>query len=137
MGGAECLAPSKRRRTTFCILLGRGLSSLGSAIVNIALPNISRSFAGNDAATVWVVNAYQLSATVCLLPASSMVESLGLKRIYAAGLTIFVLASLACAFAPTLPVLVGARLIQGSRSGWAFCRRRCPRTRGLSARHGQ
>lgn len=43
-----------------------------------------------------------------------MVESLGLKRIYAAGLTVFVLASLACAFAPTLPVLVGARLIQGA-----------------------
>ncbi|WFU74142.1 MFS transporter [Bradyrhizobium sp. CB2312] len=82
--------------------------------MNIALPNISRSFAGNDAATVWVVNAYQLSATVCLLPVSSMVESLGLKRIYAASLTIFVLASLACAFAPTLPVLVGARLIQGA-----------------------
>ncbi len=114
MGGAEVLTLSKRRRTMFCILLGLGLSSLGSAIVNIALPNISRSFAGNDAAAVWVVNAYQLSATVCLLPVSSIVESLGLKRTYAGGLTIFALASLACAFAPTLPVLVGARLIQGA-----------------------
>ncbi len=80
-----------------CILLGLGLSSLGSAIANIALPNISRSFASSDAATVWVVNAYQLSATVCLLPVASLAESLGLKRVYATGLAIFVLASLGCA----------------------------------------
>jgi DHA2 family multidrug resistance protein-like MFS transporter len=114
MHGVECLTASKRRWAMLCILLGLGLSSLGSAIVNIALPNISRSFASNDAATVWVVNAYQLSATVCLLPVASLAESLGLKRVYAAGLAIFVLASLGCAFAPTLPMLVSARLIQGA-----------------------
>jgi DHA2 family multidrug resistance protein-like MFS transporter len=128
MGGVECLTASKRRWTMLCILLGLGLSSLGSAIVNIALPNISRSFASSDAATVWVVNAYQLSATVCLLPVASLLESLGMKRTYAAGLAIFVLASLGCAFAPTLPMLVSARLIQGagaagiSVAGVAFVR---------------
>jgi MFS family permease len=47
----------------------------------------------SDAATVWVVNAYQLSATVCFLPVASLAESLGLKRVCAAGLAIFVLAS--------------------------------------------
>ncbi|WP_424626799.1 MFS transporter [Bradyrhizobium sp. SYSU BS000235] len=114
MNGVGCLTASKRRWAMFCILLGLGLSSLGSAITNIALPNISRSFASSDAATVWVVNAYQLSATVCLLPVASLAESLGLKRVYATGLAIFVLASLACAFAPTLPMLVSARLIQGA-----------------------
>ncbi|MBR1163657.1 MFS transporter [Bradyrhizobium elkanii] len=114
MDGVECLAASKRRWAMLCILLGLGLSSLGSAIVNIALPGISRSFASSEAATVWVVNAYQLSATVCLLPIASLAESLGLKRVYAAGLAIFVLASLGCAFAPTLPLLVSARLIQGA-----------------------
>ncbi|RXH24157.1 transporter [Bradyrhizobium nanningense] len=114
MGGSECLTASKRRWAMLCILLGLGLSSLGSAIVNIALPNISHSFASSEAATVWVVNAYQLSATVCLLPIASLVESLGLKRVYASGLAVFVLASLGCALAPTLPVLVSARLVQGA-----------------------
>ncbi|MBR0873252.1 MFS transporter [Bradyrhizobium tropiciagri] len=128
MDGVECVTASKRRWAMLCILLGLGLSSLGSAIVNIALPDISRSFASSDAATVWVVNAYQLSATVCLLPVASLVESLGLKRVYAAGLAIFVLASLGCAFAPTLPMLVSARLLQGvgaagvSVAGVAFVR---------------
>ncbi|SDJ66844.1 MFS transporter, DHA2 family, multidrug resistance protein [Bradyrhizobium sp. Rc2d] len=105
---------SQRRRAMLCILLGLGLSSLGSAIVNIALPSMSRSFASSGATTVWVVNAYQLSATVCLLPVASLAESLGLKRVYASSLAIFVLASLGCAFAPTLPMLVSARLIQGA-----------------------
>jgi MFS transporter, DHA2 family, multidrug resistance protein len=110
----DCLAVSKRRWVMLCILFGLGLSALGSAIVNIALPNISRSLGSSDAATVWVVNAYQLSATVCLLPISGLVETLGLKRIYVAGLVVFVLASLGCAFAPTLPALVSARLIHGA-----------------------
>lgn len=114
MDRVESLTATKRRWAMLCILLGLGLSSLGSAIANIALPNISRSFASSDAATVWVVNAYQLSAMVCLLPVASLAETLGLKRVYAAGLAIFVIASLGCAFAPTLPMLVIARLIQGA-----------------------
>lgn len=124
----ECLTAARRRWVMICILIGLGLSSLGSAIVNIALPNIARSFASSDAAAVWVVNAYQLSATICLLPIASLVGSLGLKRVYATGLAIFVLASLGCAFAPTLPMLVSARLIQGagaagvSVAGMAFVR---------------
>ncbi|MBR0821105.1 MFS transporter [Bradyrhizobium liaoningense] len=128
MGTVECLTAAQRRWVMICILIGLGLSSLGSAIVNIALPNISRSFASSDAAAVWVVNAYQLSATVCLLPIASLVGSLGLKRVYATGLVIFVLASFGCAFAPTLPMLVSARLIQGagaagvSVAGMAFVR---------------
>ncbi|MBN3759259.1 MFS transporter [Burkholderia sp. Ac-20365] len=113
MGGIESLTASRRCWAMFAILLGLGLTSLGSAIVNIALPNISRSFATSEAASVWVVNIYQLSATVCLLPVASLAESLGLKRLYTTGLGIFVLASVGCAFAPTLSILVGARLIQG------------------------
>ncbi len=141
MEDVECLTASKRRWTMLCVLLGLGLSSLGSAIANIALPNISSSFASSDAATVWVVNAYQLSAAVCLLPIASLAESLGLKRVYATGLAVFTLASIGCAFAPTLPVLVAARLIQGmgaagvSVAGVAFVRVIYPRSivsRGLA-----
>src|SRR5690606_6662234 len=117
MSEADNISPSRRNWIMLCIMLGLTLSSMGSAIVNIALPNISRFFGSSDAATVWVVNSYQLAATVCLLPVASLCETLGLKRVYATGLTLFVLASLACAAAPTLPVLVVARLIQGIGAG--------------------
>jgi DHA2 family multidrug resistance protein-like MFS transporter len=96
-----------------CILIGVVLSGLDSAIANIALPTIARELIASDAATIWVVNGYQLAAAVCLLPAASLGEILGAKRVYAFGLILFGAASLACAISPNLPVLVAARLAQG------------------------
>jgi len=93
--------------------LGVVLAGLDSAIANIALPTIARELAATDAATVWVVNSYQLAVTVCLLPVASLGESLGLKRVYSFGLALFTVASLGCALSPTLGVLVAARLVQG------------------------
>lgn len=107
------LPPGQRRWVMGCALLGVTLAGLDSAIANIALPTIARELAATDASTVWVVNAYQLAVTVCLLPAASLGESVGLKRIYGFGLALFTVASLGCALAPTLDILVAARLVQG------------------------
>ncbi len=96
-----------------CLLLGTVLVSLDSAIANIALPVISRSLHSTESAAVLVVNAYQVAVTICLLPIATLGETWGLKRVYATGLVIFTLASLACALSPTLPILVGARVVQG------------------------
>jgi MFS transporter, DHA2 family, multidrug resistance protein len=113
MSQMDGLPASERRWAMLCVLLGVALSNLSSAVVNIALPDISRSFASSEAAVVWVVNAYQLAGTVCLLPIAGLAESLGLKRVYAAGLAIFTLASLGCVLSPSLPALVFARGVQG------------------------
>jgi DHA2 family multidrug resistance protein-like MFS transporter len=96
-----------------CALLGIILAGLDAAIANIALPTIARELHASDAATIWVVNSYQLAVTVCLLPAAALSESLGLKRVYAFGLALFTVASLFCALAPSLDILVAARLAQG------------------------
>jgi MFS transporter, DHA2 family, multidrug resistance protein len=103
----------QRHWVMFCILLGVALSSLDSAIANIALPTIARDFAASDAGIIWVVNGYQLAAAVCLLPAASLGEILGHKRVYAFGMIVFTVASLGCAVSPTLGTLVTARLAQG------------------------
>ncbi len=113
MSPTNGLPVRERRWAMLSVLLSLALSSLSSAIANIALPSIALTFASSDAAAVWVVNGYQLAVTVCLLPVAALSESLGLKRAYAAGLAIFTLASLACALSPTLPVLVCARIVQG------------------------
>ena len=112
------LPPVERRWAALAVLLGIALSNLSTAVVNIALPDMARSLAASDAATVWVVNGYQLAAVVCLLPVAAMVEALGLKRLFATGLTVFTLASLVCAVAPDLGTLVAARVLQGA--GGAF-----------------
>jgi DHA2 family multidrug resistance protein-like MFS transporter len=96
-----------------CLILGIVLAGLDSAIANIALPTIAKELDATDAATVWVVNIYTLATAVCLLPVAALGEAIGLKRVYAFGLFVFTVASLACALSPTLPILVAARLIQG------------------------
>ncbi|MBW6424894.1 MFS transporter [Rhizobium sp. XQZ8] len=96
-----------------CILLATTLTNLDAAIANIALPSIAHSLDTSEAATIWIVNIYQLAAAVCLLPAASLDEIFGLTRIYSSGLVVFTLASLACALSANLEVLIAARLIQG------------------------
>ena len=113
MSDDDGLPAPQRQWATACAVLGILLAGLDSAIANIALPTIARELAVTDAATVWVVNSYQLAVTVCLLPAAALGESLGLKRVYGFGLALFTLASLGCALAPTLDALVAARLVQG------------------------
>ncbi len=113
MSESNGLPAPQRRWVMGCAVLGVVLAGLDSAIANIALPTIARELAATDAATVWVVNSYQLAVTVCLLPAASLGESLGLKRVYGFGLVLFTVASLGCALSPSLGVLVAARLVQG------------------------
>jgi DHA2 family multidrug resistance protein-like MFS transporter len=113
MSGTDGQPAPRRRLVMGCAILGVVLVGLDGAIANIALPTIARDLAASDAATVWVVNSYQLAVTICLLPAAALGESLGLKRVYGFGLALFTAASLGCALSPTLGVLVAARLVQG------------------------
>ena len=95
------------------IVLSICMSVLDSTITNVALPTIARDFHASAAASIWVVNAYQLAILAVLLPLAAFGEVLGYRRISQAGLWVFTLASLACALAPSLATLSIARGIQG------------------------
>jgi MFS transporter, DHA2 family, multidrug resistance protein len=107
------LAAPRRTWVMCSILMGVVLSSLDSAIANIALPTIARDLGATDAGTVWVVNGYQLATAVCLLPIAALGEIFGHKPIYAMGMALFTAASLGCALSTSLPALVACRLLQG------------------------
>ena len=95
------------------IALAITMSVLDSTIVNVALPTIARDFGASSAASIWVINAYQLAILLVLLPFASLGEIVGYRRVSQAGLAVFTLASLACAFAPNLLSLSLARAVQG------------------------
>jgi len=95
------------------IVLAISMSVLDSSIANVALPSIARDFHASNAASIWVINAYQIAILATLLPLASLGEIVGYRRISQAGLLVFTLASLACAFAPSLPTLSAARVVQG------------------------
>jgi MFS transporter, DHA2 family, multidrug resistance protein len=93
--------------------LGITMAVIDSAIANVALPTIARDFHSDPAFSIWIVNGYQLAITISLLPLSALGDIVGYRRIYLAGLVLFTIASLACAFSGTLIWLTAARVIQG------------------------
>jgi len=95
------------------VALGITLAVLDSAIANVALPTIARDLHASAAASIWVVNAYQLAVTISLLPLASLGDRIGYRRVYLGGLILFTIASLGCALATSLPTLALTRVIQG------------------------
>jgi DHA2 family multidrug resistance protein-like MFS transporter len=103
----------ERRRAIWAICLSVGLATLDTAIANTALPAIATDLMASPAASVWIVNAYQLAMVATLLPCAALGGILGYRRVYISGLLLFTLASLACALSPTLGALTASRVLQG------------------------
>ncbi|HEY6760892.1 MAG TPA: MFS transporter [Baekduia sp.] len=92
--------------------------ALDTLVVSTALTTIRRDLGASVADLEWTVNAYNLTFAVLLLPASAIGDRLGRRRVFAAGLVAFSLASAACAVAPDVTTLILARAVQGA--GAAF-----------------
>jgi DHA2 family multidrug resistance protein-like MFS transporter len=107
------LPPHQRVPAMATLILAVGLATLDTAIANTALPTIAADLNASPAASIWVINAYQLALVVSLLPLAALGEIVGFRRIYLGGLILFTLASLICADSTTLPGLAGARILQG------------------------
>lgn len=96
-----------------CVLAALVLVVLDAVMVNVALPAIAHSLQISPAESVWVVTAYQVALVMTLLPCAALGESFGYRRVYTAGVGLFVFGSGLCALAPSLWFLVVARFIQG------------------------
>jgi MFS transporter, DHA2 family, multidrug resistance protein len=110
---ADGLPPGDRWRAMAAVAIAVAMSVLVTSIANIALPTIAHDMDSTPAASIWVVNAYQLAVTVTLLPFASIGDIYGHRRVYIWGLAVYTAASLICALAPSLPVLVIGRVLQG------------------------
>lgn len=107
------LAPGPLLWATIAILLATFMGTLDASIANVALPTIAHDLHDTAADTVWVVTSYQIAMAVGALPLAALGERLGYKRVFVAGVAIFTLASVLCAVAPNLSLLVAARVLQG------------------------
>jgi DHA2 family multidrug resistance protein-like MFS transporter len=110
---SDGLPSPKLQWAVLAIVLALIMAVLDSAIANIALPTIARDLHVTDAASIWVVNAYQLAVTMSLLPLASLGEIVGYRRVHIWGLALFVVASLLCALSGSLMLLTLARILQG------------------------
>jgi len=113
MTAADGLPVPRRHWAAIAMGLGITLAVLDASIANVALPTIARDLSASPADAIWVVNAYQLVVMVLLLPLAAAGELVSYRRVFILGLVLFTLASVLCAFAPTLEMLVLARVVQG------------------------
>ena len=99
--------------TLAAMSLGFAVVQLDVTIVNVAINAIGTSFGASLSALQWVVSAYTITFAALILSAGALGDRIGAKRLFMAGFTIFTGASLACALAPNLAMLIAARAVQG------------------------
>ncbi|MDN3219912.1 MFS transporter [Pseudomonas nunensis] len=90
------------------------LSSLGISIANVGLPTLAASFSASFQDVQWVVLAYLLTITALIVSVGRLGDLIGRRRLLLIGISLFTLASILCAVAPNLGLLIAARALQGS-----------------------
>src|SRR5258708_35592326 len=111
--------PEQVNKWVVLVLAGIGafMTTLDGSIVNISLPAIAHSFGVSLSGSVeWIIIGYLVAIAAVLLTFGRLADMIGRKPIWLAGLIVFTLGSAICGAAPTLGVLIAARLFQGLRS---------------------
>ncbi len=99
------------------VTLATFMEALDTSIVNVAMPHMAGSLSASVDEATWVLTSY-LVANAVVLPISGWIANrIGRKRFYMSCVALFTMASLLCGLAPTLPLLVLFRVIQGAAGG--------------------
>jgi len=101
------------RRVLVATVLGSGMAALDATVVNVALPAIGKTFGAQVAGLQWVLTSYLITLSAFILIGGSLGDIFGRRRVFLIGVAWFSGASVLCAVAPTLGVLIGARALQG------------------------
>ncbi len=92
---------------------GGAVTWIDATIVNIAFPDIERSFHASSISTLsWVLNAYNILFAAFIVPAGRVADLVGRRRVFSFGLGLFTFASLLCALAPSVGTLIAFRCVQ-------------------------
>ncbi|MBJ7403684.1 MAG: MFS transporter, partial [Bradyrhizobium sp.] len=94
-------------------ILASSLAVTVASIITVALPSMQRDLGTDSAGLQWIINAYLLPMSALVLLGGALGDRLGRKRFFILGLAIFALATLGCACAPNLALMLAARFVQG------------------------
>jgi len=103
-----------KRLTLMACILGSAIVFVDGTVVNVALPALRSDLDASLADQQWVVESYLLLLASLVLVGGSLGDLYGRRRIFALGVSGFGAASLICAVAPTVEVLIAARALQGA-----------------------
>ncbi len=108
---------SRDALSILAVLSAMALVVLDAGLINVALPSLARSLGVAPAQIIMAVSCYQAALVVGLLPSAHVAERFGERRVFIAGLLLFTAASVGCANAVNLPMLLIARVLQGLGGG--------------------
>jgi EmrB/QacA subfamily drug resistance transporter len=94
-------------------ILGSGLAFIDGSVINVALPALDRDLHPGPDGLVWLINAYLLTLTALILLGGAAGDHYGRRRLFLTGIGLFLVASLVCAAAPTLAIILAGRAAQG------------------------
>jgi EmrB/QacA subfamily drug resistance transporter len=103
----------EQRFTLLATIVGSSMAFIDGSVVNVALNALQKDFRADTTTVQWVVNAYTLVLASLILVGGAFGDLYGRRRIFGLGVLIFTLGSLACGIAPSLNLLICARLTQG------------------------
>src|SRR6202040_2920957 len=103
--------------TAFTVMLATFMEVLDTSVANVSLPHIAGSLSAGVDESTWVLTSYLVSNAI-VLPLTGWFSNLfGRKRFFMACVVLFTISSLLCGLAPSLPLLVVFRVIQGAGGG--------------------
>jgi EmrB/QacA subfamily drug resistance transporter len=94
-------------------ILGSSLALIDGSVMNVALPALDRDLHAGPEGLAWLINAYLLTLTALILLGGPAGDHYGRRRLFLTGIGLFLAASLVCAAAPTLPIILAGRAAQG------------------------
>jgi DHA2 family multidrug resistance protein len=108
---------SARRFATAALMTATAMQAGDATIVNVALPHLARDLGGGMALGAWVVTSY-LCATAVVAPLTGWLNRrYGAQLVFGSAISLFVIASLCCALAPSAAAMIAFRIIQGASGG--------------------
>ena len=110
---SDAFSPTVGRLVLLATILGSSMAFIDGTVVNVALPTLQRDFDATAAGVQWVVQAYSLFLAALILVGGSLGDRYGRRRIFAVGVVVFTIASVACGAALNLDLLVVSRALQG------------------------
>jgi EmrB/QacA subfamily drug resistance transporter len=111
--GREIRAPRRRIVLAACVLAS-SMAFIDSSVLTVALPSLRAAFAADFGTVQWVMNGYLLALAALTLIGGALADAHGKARMLVIGCLMFGAVSAACAAAPSVGWLIGARVIQGT-----------------------
>lgn len=104
----------EQRWVMLATIMASSMVFIDGSALNVALPSLQADLGASGGELLWIINAYLLMLASLIMVGGALGDKLGRRKVFMAGITLFMVASLACGLAPSSRFLISFRLVQGA-----------------------